>query len=103
MTVHIIHANAGNDTNGNPRRAYIVLGASGRHVFDEGYEGQQAIPQVYRDAHAHGGTWTNLSITPGQYRELKREAWSLPENEPSKYANRSHTPQGVINDKPGEN
>lgn len=107
MTVHIIHANAGNDTNGNPRRAFIVLGDFGRRVFDEGYKGEQAVPQSIRDANAHGGTWTNLSITPGQYRALQQDAQRLAASDQSgpfgKYENRSHTAQGVVHDKPGEN
>ena len=69
--IHIIHACAPNDTNGNPRRAFIVLNGTeqGHTVYDEGYEGEGAIPEYDRK---NAATWTTLKVTPGQYRDLIR-------------------------------
>lgn len=76
--VHVIHVNAGNDTNGNPRRAFIVLGGIGgpKVTYVEGYLGEAAIPAVDRAHCADGGTWTTLRVAPGAYRELVKGAQS---------------------------
>ena len=75
MSVHIVHVNAGNDRNGNPRRAYIVMRDVGgthpsRSVYIEGYEGNGAIPPFDRDVNSHNGTWCTLQITPAEYKRL---------------------------------
>ncbi len=60
--------NAGNDTNGNPRRIFAEI-ASGQvsRVWDEGFDGYQAVPLPLRDAAKQCAT---LAITPRQYRDL---------------------------------
>ena len=64
----LLRFNAGNDTNGNPRRIYAEI-ASGNvsRVWDEGFDGYQAVPPELRNASKNCAT---LSITPKQYREL---------------------------------
>lgn len=44
--MHLIHLCATNDTEGNPRRAWILLDEHGIAVdcFDEGYSGSAAVP-----------------------------------------------------------
>ena len=68
----VIHLNAGNDANGNPRRAFLVLYRN--HVVgcvDEGYDGEQALNywgkplgDMLRRRIA-----LQLDVTPGQYRQ----------------------------------
>lgn len=46
---------APNDTNGNPRRAFIVYCAISARAtvvgaYDVGYEGRSAVPEKFRDA-----------------------------------------------------
>jgi hypothetical protein len=64
----ILRFNAGNDTNGNPRRIFAEI-ASGQvsRVWDEGYEGHHAVPPNLRTAAAN---CTTLPITPKGYRDL---------------------------------
>ena len=73
MSKCLLHLNAGNDRNGNPRRLYVVM-ENGRivAVFNEGYEGHGAIPAAYKRLYAHVGE--RIDITPAQYRELKKRA-----------------------------
>ena len=42
---YAIHLNAGNDRNGNPRRAYLIYDVTGAYVgsVNEGYQGAGAI------------------------------------------------------------
>lgn len=44
---YLIHLNAGNDVNGNPRRYYVQYSETGEllGVFDEGYKGRSAAPR----------------------------------------------------------
>ena len=44
--MQLIHLRAPNDTNGNPRRSWILLNEIGIAVdcFDEGYSGTNAVP-----------------------------------------------------------
>lgn len=60
--VQIIRLNARNDTNGNPRRVFVVLEA-GRAVaaFDEGYSGTHAIPEAVR--HLYQGQTFDTTAT----------------------------------------
>jgi len=46
----MIRADAGNDSSGNPRRAYLALSDDGRVIgaWWEGYEGSDAVPEQYR-------------------------------------------------------
>ena len=64
----LLRFNAGNDTNGNPRRIFAEI-ASGQvsRVWDEGYEGYLAVPSPLQDA---AKSCTTLAITPRQYRDL---------------------------------
>jgi len=64
----LLRFNAGNDTDGNPRRIYAEI-ASGQvsRVWDEGYDGPHAVPPNLRTAAANCAT---LPITPKGYRDL---------------------------------
>lgn len=63
------HLTADNDTNGNPRRLYLVIDHDGAMVaaIDEGYLGKGAIA-------GYDGLreLPELKITPRQYRDLRR-------------------------------
>jgi hypothetical protein len=64
----LLRFNAGNDTNGNPRRIYAEI-ASGNvsRVWDEGFDGHQAVPAELQNAAKNCAT---LTVTPRQYRDL---------------------------------
>jgi hypothetical protein len=66
-----IWLNAGNDANGNPRRLYVVVTTTGvvEGVYDEGYYGRQAVLEPHPGIEIVG----QFMITPGQYRELKKQ------------------------------
>jgi hypothetical protein len=68
----MIRLNAGNDTNGNPRRAYIHFGDRMviRAVYDEGYSGSRCVPKRLWKAAQHAPTF---STTPAEYRHLLKE------------------------------
>lgn len=66
-----VKINAGHDTNGNPRRGWIILdGRTGDMLdfVDEGYRGSSALSRTYPDA----VICLELAVTPGQYRELRK-------------------------------
>lgn len=67
---------AGHDTNGNPRRGWVVVNSrTGDTVdfVDEGYEGHAALQRKYRDF-VEGPV---LEVVPSEYRRLKKEAREL--------------------------
>ncbi len=68
MSIYI-RMNAGNDTNGNPRRVFVVFNPRGTIVetIDEGYEGDHVVRTKY-PKHKDGGTF---ATTPKEYRNLK--------------------------------
>lgn len=65
------HLGTTNDTNGNPRRVYVVYDADGFvcAVYNEGYRG---IPKEIKGLTQLPG----FNITPGDYRECVRLAKS---------------------------
>lgn len=66
-----IKVNAGNDTNGNPRRGWVVLdGRSGDMLdfVDESYLGRSALTRIYPKAVES----VELAVTPGEYRTLRK-------------------------------
>lgn len=67
--VAAIKINAGNDSNGNPRRAFLVLSnGSIIEAIDEGYNGESELhekyPGIYVSAH--------LYVTPKEYKDVLR-------------------------------
>lgn len=66
-----LHLDAGNDTNGNPRRIYIVVSTKGSVIsaHDEGYYGDAAVTKRYPNIAIVG----RFKITPGEYRSLKKQ------------------------------
>lgn len=73
----VVHCNAGNDRNGNPRRIFLVF-HHGSLVgsIDEGYEGEHALDvfggetgRVLRSRIA-----LVVAITPAEYRRLMKLA-----------------------------
>lgn len=80
--VATLHLNAGNDVNGNPRRAYVAIGAAGHiiGVADEGYSGREGTPwPIGGDAPYD----VSIQTTPGEYRayltriERNRGRWAV--------------------------
>lgn len=66
-----VKVNAGHDTNGNPRRGWIILdGKTGNMLdfVDEGYHGDSALKRAYPEAVRS----VQLLVTPGEYRDLRR-------------------------------
>jgi hypothetical protein len=58
-----------NDSNGNPRRVYIVYDMEGRilETFNEGYLGSQAVPQDIWDTSI---LLPELVVIPKEYKRL---------------------------------
>lgn len=65
-----IHLNAGNDSNGNPRRVFVVLDRSGVvDVINEGYNGDAELRKRHRISSS-----ATFDTTPSEYRELVKRA-----------------------------
>jgi hypothetical protein len=88
-----IYIDAGNNSNGNPRRGWIIADDAGNFVdfVNEGYEGHSALansgygnvtptsklevkPSVYRDAYQQG--YTPVENVRGHENKLLRESRS---------------------------
>ncbi len=68
-----IHINAGNNTNGNPRRGWIIADNDGQFVdfVDEGFQGTGALRVAGYNELPRTKT---LKVTPATYQELRRES-----------------------------
>jgi hypothetical protein len=70
-TMEVIKLNAGNDTNGNPRRLFVaikdteIVGA-----WDEGYEGPAAVPQELKSLAVRAPTFL---VRPSEYKDILRQ------------------------------
>jgi hypothetical protein len=89
----IIHLQANNDYNGNPRRGFLVLNRSGSSVafIEEGYEGDDALKRVIARYDEIGiarngfvdGVYVKSTLpypvsvptTPATIRDRKGKAW----------------------------
>lgn len=77
----ILHLNAGNDRNGNPRRLYMLTVELVNNSFSpldkprvwvEGYGG---MPNELRTLVRDYGMWpVSMEITPREYKRLERDA-----------------------------
>lgn len=66
----IIRLNAGNCVNGNPRRVFVyIVDGVVRGAYDEGYSGQQAMPENLRGLYKG----TTFLTSPAQYRAMLRD------------------------------
>jgi hypothetical protein len=68
-----IKLDAGNDTNGNPRRVFVIIDRKSGNMIDaidEGYGGRQSLLDVYPNA-IEGPTYVT---TPRQYHSTIRWA-----------------------------
>jgi hypothetical protein len=67
------HLCADNDTNGNPRRLYVLVDECNQRIaaWDEGYEGWQCVPGLFRNA-AYNAERINVPVK--LYKELRRES-----------------------------
>ena len=74
----LLRVNAGNDTNGNPRRGWIQYGFNGAVLsfIDEGYQGRDAITSKLGVGWDTEDGWVEsanvLYITAKQYRDYKK-------------------------------
>ena len=68
-TYTIQHLSAPNDSNGNPRRLYLVtnLHENRSAAFDEGYIGRHAVPEWLWDMGYH---LPGLNVSASEYRDL---------------------------------
>lgn len=78
-----IRVNAGNDTNGNPRRGWVIYEASGSHLkaidfVNEGYSGTEALAQSGYSGIAASSE--PIVVSPGLFREWKKSAKHKGEN-----------------------
>lgn len=75
----VIKIDAGNDTNGNPRRGWLILTPSQGAIgfVNEGYRGMAAFDDIFETADAkalkaaasHGGS---VKVSPSEYRDHKK-------------------------------
>lgn len=65
-----IHLKAKNDTNGNPRRLYLILDNDSDAVdaVDEGYKGRGALDEHYEGV----PIGVTIQVTPKEYRDWLR-------------------------------
>lgn len=74
----VIRLNAGNDTNGNPRRVYVALSSDpegGTYIlgaWDEEYRGYHCVPKKLHKSAQFAPTF---DTTPAEYRLLLR-SWA---------------------------
>ena len=68
---NILHMCAKNDTNGNPRRLYVMSDEDGKYIaaWDEGYKGSDAVPGEFRKA-AYLSQRFDVTVT--EYNKLLR-------------------------------
>lgn len=67
-----IYINAGNNSNGNPRRGWIITDGDGDFAdfVNEGYGGKQTL----REAGYSLPSTPPISVTPGTYRNFMRSS-----------------------------
>ena len=65
----LVKINAGHNTNGNPRRAWVQFGEYGEiiNAWDEGYSGYAAVPEEYREEARKA---PQIITIPAYYREV---------------------------------
>ena len=68
--MYAIYINANNDTNGNPRRGWLIHESNGAFVgfVDEGYVGRSALRSIAGIVEMHGV----VPVTPGFYRSMRK-------------------------------
>jgi hypothetical protein len=68
--MYVIHLKTTNDSNGNPRRLYLILDTGGPiAVVKEGYSGMSAIEEV---GFPPLPVAYSINITPGEYRRIAK-------------------------------
>lgn len=72
MESTLIRLRTKDDTNGNPRRAWVRLDDLGRPLdwFEEGYSGGSAVPPEFRESLAV--SILEINVTPAEFRKLRR-------------------------------
>ncbi len=69
----VIKLNAGNDTNGNPRRCYVVLGKNGLEgVYNDYYSDGDA--KKHAEAKAKAIVGAEVYIKPAELKDLYKRA-----------------------------
>jgi len=68
--IMLIYCNAGNDTDGNPRRCFVYLSATNKPLYcwDEGYYGRDCLPGDMRRKGDDISSFP-IAITVKQYKE----------------------------------
>lgn len=70
VNYNVIHLNAGNDANGNPRRLYVLLKDQHIHkVWDEGYSGYNGVSPEWREDAKFAPSFVT---TPKEYKRLRK-------------------------------
>jgi hypothetical protein len=64
-----VYVGTKNDTNGNPRRGWLVDVGSSTVFVNEGYVGRAALKKACPNAVER---FSRIEITPGEYRSLKK-------------------------------
>jgi hypothetical protein len=71
----VLHLAAPNDSNGNPRRAFVAFAGSAlRGCWDEGYSGFHAVPPELRELALNA---PRINVTAGELRRWQRWAAGL--------------------------
>lgn len=65
---YAVKINAGNDTNGNPRRGWLLYDAAGAYLgfVDEGYDGRRALTSTASNV----VELCSIPTTPKMYRDV---------------------------------
>jgi hypothetical protein len=70
-TVTVIHVKSPNDSNGNPRRLYLVQkGAEILGAVDEGYNGDRALEKYVGGAVMRKSISSDIRVPPAEYKRL---------------------------------
>lgn len=74
MEKSVIHLNAGNDANGNPRRCYVIMDANLYviDVIDEGYSGTRELEHRHPDLKPLAHSVPSFATTPKEYKSLMK-------------------------------
>ena len=68
--MEFVYLKASNDSNGNPRRLFLLLGeGEALAVWDEGYHGSDAVPGALRER-AYQSQAFPVAVGAGEYRRL---------------------------------
>ena len=68
---YAVHLDSGQDTNGNPKRCFVIYNAAGDYVdaVDEGYEGTRALRRARVPENSTVKILGRFKVTRSEYNE----------------------------------